>query len=254
MNGEQKLAVSLLAQIKQALSAEMLRTVDIAVCPPFVYLPIVAQQLGATSSSSPSVIQLGAQNVAATTNGAFTGEVSAAMLSDLQCQYVIVGHSERRSLFDESDEVVANKIKLLISARIQPIICVGETLAEREAGNVEVVIGRQVNSALEAVRQALAGNVTGSPCFVMAYEPVWAIGTGKTATPEQAQEVHAFIRGLLRLNGLAGDQVQLLYGGSVKASNAASLFGQPDIDGGLIGGAALVAEDFVGICAAASLR
>ncbi len=178
------------------------------------------------------------------------------MLSDLRCRYVLVGHSERRSLFGESDEVVAAKIERATDAGLVPVICVGETLEEREAGRVEAVVGRQVAAAMSAVKAAsqpsAGADVAGSNCeFVIAYEPVWAIGTGKTATSEQAQEVHRFIRNEVAKAGIAAQAVQILYGGSVKPGNAAELFAQPDIDGGLVGGASLNAADFIAICKAA---
>jgi triosephosphate isomerase len=197
-----------------------------AVCPPFPYLGEVAEQLRGTP------IAWGAQNVSEHAQGAYTGEVSAAMLAEFGCRYVIVGHSERRSLYGESDAQVAAKFAAARSAGLMPILCVGETLAEREAGRTEEVVARQ----LAAVQFAGA---------VLAYEPVWAIGTGRNATPEQAQAVHAFLRGKLNAD------VSILYGGSVKAQNAAAIFAMPDVDGGLIGGASLVPEDFLAILRAA---
>jgi len=210
------------------------------VCPPFVYVQDVGRRIRDSS------IQLGAQNVSAETQGAFTGEVSAAMLKDVGCQYAIVGHSERRLLYRETDQLVARKFAAAQSKSLIPILCVGEQLAEREANHTRDVVARQFAAVLELCGvQALAQ-------AVIAYEPVWAIGTGRNATPEQAQEVHAFIRGLVA----AGDariaaETRILYGGSVKASNAAELFAMPDVDGGLIGGASLKADEFVAILAAA---
>jgi len=200
-----------------------------AVCPPFPYLGEVAARLRGTP------IAWGAQNVSEHAQGAYTGEVSAAMLAEFGCRYVIVGHSERRQLYGESDAHVAAKFAAVRSAGLTPILCVGETLAEREAGRTEEVVARQ----LAAVQFADA---------VLAYEPVWAIGTGRNATPEQAQAVHAFLRGKLNAD------VSILYGGSVKAQNAPAIFAMPDVDGGLIGGASLVAEDFLAILHAAGTK
>lgn len=210
---------------------------QVAVCPAHPYLGLVGAQLASSS------ILLGAQNCAQTIGGAFTGETSAAMLADLKCTFVILGHSERRALFGDVDSVVALKIARCLEAGLKPIVCVGETLAEREAGQFAQVISAQLNAAL-AVLPREANR------FVVAYEPVWAIGTGKTASPEQAQEVHALIRSQLSSAGFPAQEIAILYGGSVKGSNAASLFSQPDIDGGLIGGAALIAEEFIAICSA----
>jgi len=213
---------------------------DFAVCPPFVYLSWVEQLLAG------SVIGLGAQNVALATQGAFTGEVAASMLRDCGCRYVIVGHSERRSLFGESNADVAGKTAMVLEQGLVPIVCVGESLAEREADATLGVIGAQLGAVMEVLKDC-----DWSP-MVVAYEPVWAIGTGQTATPEQAQVVHAFIRERLAAvdaNVAAGTRI--LYGGSVKADNAAALFAQPDIDGGLVGGASLNAEEFTAICDAA---
>jgi triosephosphate isomerase len=198
-----------------------------AVCVPFPYLAQVAARLRDTR------IAWGAQNVSEHAQGAYTGEVSAAMLTEFGCRYVIVGHSERRQLYRETDAQVAAKFAAVRSAGMTPILCVGETLAEREAGNTEAVVARQ----LSAVRFADA---------VLAYEPVWAIGTGRNATPEQAQAVHAFLRQRVPA------ETRILYGGSVKPQNAAEIFPMPDVDGGLIGGASLVAKDFLDIVKAAT--
>jgi triosephosphate isomerase len=188
----------------------------------------------------------GAQNVSQHEKGAFTGEVAPAMLLDFGCKYVIVGHSERRALYGEDDATVAAKFMAVQKAGMTPILCVGETLEEREGGITEQVVARQLDAVIGAAGvQALAKSV-------VAYEPVWAIGTGKTASPEQAQAVHAFIRGkIAALDGSVAANLVIQYGGSVKASNAVELFGMPDIDGGLIGGASLMAEEFVAICKAA---
>lgn len=211
-----------------------------AVCVPFPYL---AQAQLALAGSK---VAWGAQNVSQHPKGAFTGEVSAAMLREFGCRYVLVGHSERRQLFGEDDAAVAAKAKAALAAGLTPIVCVGETLAEREGNTTEQVVGRQVAAAADAL------GADGLGASVLAYEPVWAIGTGKTATPEQAQAVHAFIRGLLAVRDrqVAGS-LRILYGGSVKASNAAELFAKADVDGGLIGGASLVAQEFIAICKAA---
>jgi triosephosphate isomerase len=211
----------------------------VAVCVPFPYLAQAHAKLGGSN------VAWGAQNMSQHGKGAFTGEVSAAMLKDFGCKYVIVGHSERRAIYGETDDVVAAKYAAAQVAGLIPILCVGETLAEREGGVTEAVVGRQLDAVL-----ALSG-VGSLSDAVIAYEPVWAIGTGKTASPEQAQAVHAFIRNKLRaLDAAVADKLVIQYGGSVKGSNAAELFAQPDIDGGLIGGAALSADEFLAICRA----
>jgi triosephosphate isomerase len=214
---------------------------EVAVCPPFVYLDFVRSQLQGTA------IALGAQDSCDEDAGAFTGEVSAPMLKDLGCTYVIVGHSERRNIYGENDALTARKFSSVKRAGMVPILCVGELLEEREQGITEQVVVRQLDAVLnEYGSEALKG-------AVIAYEPVWAIGTGKTATPEQAQDVHAFIRQRVAQHDqtLAND-TRILYGGSVKGSNAGELFSMPDIDGGLIGGASLNSEDFLSICKPAS--
>jgi triosephosphate isomerase len=207
--------------------------VECAVCAPFPYLGQLAERLAG------SAIAWGAQNVSEHAQGAYTGEVSAAMLAEFGCRYVIVGHSERRQLYGESDAAVAAKFAAVQGAGMTPILCVGESLAEREAGRTEEVVARQLAAIL-----AKAG-IQGFESAVLAYEPVWAIGTGRTATPEQAQGVHAFLRAKV----LPGTRI--LYGGSVKAANAEAIFAMPDVDGGLIGGASLVAEEFLAIARAA---
>lgn len=216
--------------------------VKCAVCVPYPYLAQTQQLL------SGSGVAWGAQDVSQYDSGAYTGEVSGAMLVDFGCRYVIVGHSERRTLFGETSEVVAQKYAAALKAGLTPILCVGETLAQREAGSTETTVAAQLGTVLEGC---------GAQSFshaVVAYEPVWAIGTGKTATPEQAQAVHAFIRGRLAAKDEAvAANVQVLYGGSVKATNAAQLFAMRDIDGGLIGGASLDAQEFATICEAAGL-
>jgi len=217
-----------------------LQAAQVAICPPFVYIPEVGHILAGSN------IVLGAQNMADQESGAYTGEVAAAMLRDIGCRLVIIGHSERRHIYNESDAMVAEKFVLAQAAGLTPILCVGEQLDEREAGNTEDVVARQLDAV---IGRAGIGAFADA---VIAYEPVWAIGTGRTATPDQAQEVHAFIR--LRLarhdNGIA-DTIRILYGGSVKADNARELFSMADIDGGLIGGASLKADEFTAICKAA---
>jgi len=211
-----------------------------AVCVPYPYLHQAADAL----SGSP--IGWGAQNVSEHDAGAYTGEISGAMLREFGCRYAIVGHSERRSLYGESDGQVAAKFAAARRAGLTPILCVGETLEERERGETERVVERQLGAVMAAAGVAAVAEA------VLAYEPVWAIGTGRTATPQQAQDVHAFIRALIaRRDGAAAERLTMLYGGSVKPANARELFAMPDIDGGLIGGASLVAEDFVAICSAA---
>ena len=214
--------------------------VDIVVCPPFVYL----WEIGRLVKSSN--IALGAQSVCAEQVGAFTGEASASMLKDVGCRYVIVGHSERRAIYKEDDALVARKFLAAQAQGLIPILCVGETLEERERGQTMQVVSRQLTAVLD-----LAG-VAALRAAVIAYEPVWAIGTGKNATPEQAQEVHAHIRTAVagRDAKIAAD-VRILYGGSVKAANARELFAMPDVDGGLVGGASLKADEFLKICASA---
>jgi triosephosphate isomerase len=210
------------------------------ICPPFVYLQEAARLL------RDSALSLGAQDVSADAQGAFTGEVSAAMLRDVGCEYVIVGHSERRLLYRESDQLVARKFGAAQTRGLVPILCVGEQLADRDAGRTQDVVARQLDVVLELCG---AGSLEQA---VVAYEPVWAIGTGRTATPEQAQEVHAFIRARIAArDARIAAATRILYGGSVKAGNAAELFAMPDVDGGLIGGASLKADEFLTILAAA---
>lgn len=213
---------------------------EVVVFPPFPYLPMVQ------AMAAGSALGWGAQTLNPHVQGAYTGEVSAGMLRDFGCRYVLVGHSERRALFGESNEDVALRFAAALEAGLRPVLCLGETLEQREAGDTEAVVAAQLDAVLQhSGSAAIAG-------AVLAYEPVWAIGTGLTASPEQAQAVHAFIRDKLAgLDGTISSQVQLLYGGSVKATNAADLFKQPDIDGALVGGASLAATDFLGICRAA---
>ena len=240
LNGSKQKTNELIAGLLDGMSGVNIKNADVAVCPPFVYIPQAAEML----ASSP--VALGAQNCSHHTEGAFTGEVAAPMLKEFGCTYVIVGHSERRSIYNETNDDIVQKFIAVKSAGLIPILCVGELLAEREDGKTEMVVAEQLDAVL---------NVSGIKQFdnaVIAYEPVWAIGTGMTATPEQAQEVHAFIRQRLAAKdaGIA-EKVQILYGGSVKPDNAAELFAKLDIDGGLIGGASLEADSFLGICKAA---
>ena len=211
----------------------------LAVCPPAVYLMKVGGML------AQSKVALGAQNVCDRESGAFTGEIAASMLKECGCSYAIVGHSDRRALYGESDELIAARFAMALQAGITPILCLGETLDEREGGVTEAVVARQLDSAINV------SGIEGIAQSVIAYEPVWAIGTGKVATPEQAQAVHAFIRDrLAQLDSEVAQQVQILYGGSMNPANAAELLSQSDIDGGLIGGAALKANDFLAIAQA----
>jgi triosephosphate isomerase (TIM) len=226
------------AELLQALAAGRPYGADVAVCVPFVYLGDTAAQLAA------SELRWGAQDVSAHAQGAYTGEVSAAMLAECGCRYVLVGHSERRAYHGESDELVAAKAQAALAKGVTPIVCVGETLEQRDAGQTEAVVKRQLSAAIHLLAHCAAE-------MVVAYEPVWAIGTGRTASPEQAQAVHAVLRAQLQAATGHADRMRILYGGSVKADNAAALFGMPDIDGGLIGGASLKAADFITICRAA---
>jgi triosephosphate isomerase (TIM) len=212
---------------------------DVAVCVPYPYLSETAVALAGTD------LRWGAQDCSAHDQGAFTGEVSAAMLHEFGCRYAIVGHSERRQYHGESDQLVADKAKAALARGVTPIVCVGETLAQREAGQTEEVVKRQLSAVIHTLAHC-AGEM------VVAYEPVWAIGTGKTATTDQAQAVHALLRAQLAAATPRAADMKILYGGSVKPDNAAQLFSQADIDGGLVGGASLKAADFVAVCRAAS--
>ena len=228
-------ARALVGELRPALEP-LAGDVLVAVAPPFTALAAAAEALRG------GAIHLAAQNVHAEPQGAFTGEVSAGMLAEAGCQHVIVGHSERRQLFGETDETVRRKVGAVLAAGMRPIVCVGELLAEREAGRTLEVVGRQVRAGLAGLPATAVAALT------VAYEPVWAIGTGKTATAAQAQEVHAAIRAILReLAGDTADQVRIQYGGSVKPDNARELMSQPDVDGALVGGASLKAQDFVQI-------
>jgi triosephosphate isomerase len=237
MHGSRAENTPLIEAIVAAVTAEHVTCV---ICPPYVYLHDIHRML------RDSPVALGAQDVCAEAVGAYTGEVSAAMLQDVGCQYTLVGHSERRTLYGDSNALVARKFAAALARTLIPVLCVGEQLAEREAGRTEEVVGAQLDAVVQLSGVAsLAG-------AVIAYEPVWAIGTGRTATPEQAQQVHAFIRqrvGTGDAKIAAG--LRILYGGSVKAGNARDIFSMPDVDGGLIGGASLKAEEFLAIIAAA---
>lgn len=234
MNGSLESINELIKGIKAGLNE--VANADLAVCPPAIYLMRVKGLIDEDS------IALGSQNVCDQESGAFTGELAPAMLKEAGCKYAIIGHSERRSLYGESDELVARRYAMAVQSGITPILCIGETLEERESGVTEDVVSRQLDAVIESQGvEALANGV-------IAYEPVWAIGTGKTASPEQAQAVHAFIRSKLSaLSADVADKVQILYGGSMNAANAQELLSQPDIDGGLIGGASLKAPDFLAI-------
>jgi triosephosphate isomerase (TIM) len=240
-NGKLTSNQQLLVRLREATAS--LPGVECTVCVPFPYLSQTQHVLAG------SAVSWGAQDVSQFGTGAFTGAVSADMLLEFGCRHVIVGHSERRGIFGESDEVVALKFKAALGAGLTPILCVGETLEEREANVTEMVVERQLAAIISGSGVAALARA------VVAYEPVWAIGTGKTATPAQAQAVHAHIRRTVsaRDAGVA-DGLRILYGGSVKAANAAQLFAMQDIDGGLIGGASLVADEFIGICGAAQPR
>jgi triosephosphate isomerase (TIM) len=229
-------AVALVKELADGLG-DAAGKVQVAVAPPFTALHAVAQAIGHGGK-----LELAAQNVHWEAQGAFTGEVSASMLADACCTHCIVGHSERRQLFGETDESVRKKVGALLAAKIRPIVCVGETLVEREANRTLEIVDRQVRGGLAG----LSGEVLAA--ITVAYEPVWAIGTGKTATTAQAQEVHAAIRKILReLGGSVADQIRIQYGGSVKPENAQELMSQPDVDGALVGGASLKAKDFLAI-------
>lgn len=238
MNGSSESVKELMTGIKQGMAS--VNKAEVVVCPPAVYISRVS---GAADGTA---IKVGAQNICDQDKGAFTGEISGEMLKDVGCEYAIVGHSERRALYGESDELVARRFAAARRNGVKPIFCIGETLAEREAGVTNEVCARQIDAVIR-----LEG-VTALADGVIAYEPVWAIGTGKTASPQQAQEVHGFIRGkIAELDAGVAEGLRILYGGSMNPANAAELIAQPDIDGGLIGGASLKAEDFLAICLAA---
>lgn len=239
MHGSTAMVEALLGGVIAGLGDEM--PVDVAVFPPAPYLSQVSALANGTR------VEWGGQTLNPNEQGAFTGEVSGAMLADFGCRYVLVGHSERRTLYGESDADVAARFEAAGRSGLIPVLCVGETRKQREAGETEAVVAAQIDAVLDRCGMAAFADA------LVAYEPVWAIGTGLTATPEQAQSVHAFIRDkLAALDATIGGQIRILYGGSVKSSNAADLFARDDIDGALVGGASLTAEDFLGICRGAS--
>lgn len=241
MHGSRQSVEQLLTGLKAELSVT--GSADFAVCPPALYISQVAALLADSS------IGWGSQNHSDALEGAYTGEISALMVADVGCRFALVGHSERRTLFAETDEQVAAKFKLALDAGLTPVLCVGERLEQRQAGATLEVIEEQLQAVIASVVASLDANELERA--VIAYEPVWAIGTGETATPEQAQEVHAHIRQVIaRIDGDSANKVRLLYGGSVKAGNAAELFAKPDIDGALVGGASLKVDEFVAICRA----
>ena len=234
MNGSLDSVRELLQGVKAGIGE--VSAAEVAVCPPYIFIPESQAQLAG------SPVAWGGQDLSTEASGAFTGEIAASMLLDYGCKYVIVGHSERRALYGEDDALVARKFAVAREAGLVPILCIGETLEEREQGATEVVVGRQLDAVIELEGAAALADA------VIAYEPVWAIGTGMTATPQQAQEVHAFIRRRVAAHDAAvADGLRILYGGSMKPGNAAELMAQPDIDGGLIGGASLKADDFLAI-------
>ncbi|TCS38212.1 triose-phosphate isomerase [Reinekea marinisedimentorum] len=233
MNGNKESNAALLKAFKEGFDG----SADTAIFPPALYVPQLSEEL------ADSAIAYGVQNAYFEEKGAFTGELSLSMAKEFGCEYILVGHSERRELFGETDEIVAKKVEAILAAGLIPMLCIGEKLEEREAGTTEKVCETQVKAVLDKVGIAAFEKI------VIAYEPVWAIGTGKTATPEQAQDVHAFIRQILAAEDAeVAAKTRILYGGSVKAASAEALFGQPDIDGGLVGGASLIADEFVAIC------
>ena len=236
MNGSLASAKELVDVIKVGIDACQFENIELVVCPSSIYLMDVGRMLSGTD------ISLGAQNVCDQASGAFTGEVSAAMLKECGCRYALVGHSERRAFYLESDQLVADRFEMAVKVGLIPILCVGESLREREEGLTEAVVVRQLEAVIKSQGILAIAN------SVIAYEPVWAIGTGQVATPDQAQVVHRFIRNkLAELDAVVAEKVQILYGGSMNPENAKDLLSQPDIDGGLIGGAALKASDFLAI-------
>jgi len=239
LNSRRQSAVALIRQLIDGLDPSW--QAEVAVCPPFPYLAVVADELAGSS------IELGAQNLYPAADGAYTGEVNAGMLTDVGCRFVILGHSERRQYFGETDELVAKKLQAALAGNLVPIVCVGETLDERKAEQTEQVVTSQVRGSLAGLDDIRAAGI------VIAYEPVWAIGTGLTATPAQAEAVHLLIRSLLgeMFSHEVASQIRIQYGGSVKPDNAVELLSQPNIDGALVGGASLKAGDFLSIIAAA---
>lgn len=237
MNGSADFAKSLISELKVQLS-ELDKDVEVVIIPPSLYVAEVKRLI------SDAAFTVGIQSAAQWNEGAFTGEVSASMAADVGCGYVLAGHSERRQLFAETDQVVADKVQQILKSGLTALLCVGETLAEREAGQAEEVVSRQLQTALQGLSNDNWNKI------VVAYEPVWAIGTGETATAKDAQAMHSHMREVLSSLGAPAPEISLLYGGSVKPGNARELFQQHDIDGGLIGGASLVAADFASICRA----
>ncbi|VAW37007.1 Triosephosphate isomerase [hydrothermal vent metagenome] len=234
LHGSLAMTRTLIAEIINGLPAN--KKFDVAIFPPFGYIPQAANVAG-------DVIIFGGQTLSEHDCGAYTGEISGEMLKDMGCQMVLVGHSERRSYYNECNEVVAKKFKAALKHDLRPILCCGETLTQREAGSTEQIIARQINAVIDLV------GIDAFADAIIAYEPIWAIGTGKTASPEQAQEIHAFIRSLLSLRSATiAPLVPILYGGSVNGNNAKELFSRQDIDGGLVGGASLTSKDFLAIC------
>ena len=239
MNGSRESIRSLLDGVTGGMGD--VKSAEVAVCAPAIYIPLVEELL------TGSAVAWGGEDLSVHASGAYTGEIAASMLNDFHCKYVIIGHSERRTYHDESDELVAEKYEAAMQAGLIPIFCIGETLEQREQGITNDVVARQVDAVINKLGVAALAK------GVIAYEPVWAIGTGKTATPEQAQEVHAFIRSRVAASDASiAEAIQILYGGSMNAANASDLLAQPDIDGGLIGGASLKAEDFLAIAKAAN--
>jgi len=239
MNGSREDSAALLEGIVAGMAG--VQNAEVVVCPPAILIPLAMEKLAGSD------VKLGGQNLDYHSSGAYTGEISGPMLKDAGCTYVIIGHSERRSYYSEDDDLIARKFEAAQEHSLIPILCIGETLEEREAEQTEEVVGRQLDAVLDNL------DINAFQDAVIAYEPIWAIGTGKTATNEQAQDVHKFIRdklGALDVSIAAG--CRILYGGSMKPENAKDLIAQPDIDGGLIGGASLKAEDFLGICTAAN--
>jgi triosephosphate isomerase (TIM) len=241
MHGSRSANEALLGELVERVKPDW--HVDVVVFPPYVYLADAVRVLEEED------IAVGAQDVCAEAPGAFTGQVAAAMLKDVGCRYVIVGHSERRRLYHEDDALVARKFAAALASGLTPVLCLGETLEERESHRTEAVIARQLDAVTAMVGVASFAGA------IVAYEPVWAIGTGRTASPQQAQEMHAYLRGRIGAqDAKMAARLRILYGGSVKASNARELFSMPDVDGGLVGGASLSADEFLEICSAAAVR
>ena len=239
MNGSRRDARGLVAGVCDG--SRELPTVDVGVCPPFVYVTDASAAIG------DGPVRLGGQSCSAAERGAFTGEVSAHMLADVGCSFVLIGHSERRTLYGESDAEVAAKATIALAAGLFPVICVGETLAEREENRTHATVARQIDAVVDRLDDDALSRI------VIAYEPVWAIGTGRTATPEQANAVHAFLRDRIAVRSPeVATALRILYGGSVKPENAARIFAEPDVDGGLVGGASLDVRHFIDICRAAA--